>query len=371
MSAKSKISSARTSLVLDQPFFGSLALSLKVSEDPTCKTAWVDGRTLGYNPAFVESLSHDQTTALIAHEVMHCALGHPWRRDGRSMRSWNAACDKAINTDLQRSGFRLPDGALYAQGDEIGKSAEWIFARMGEDEEKNGKQDASKPDPLGEVRDAPTSPDADGEPAPSEQEWKQAAASAMQQAKMQGKLPAGLARMVSDALKPRIDIRSLLLRFFSERSTGDYTWIRPNSRYIAQGLYLPALESKALGEIAILADTSGSMDTESLSYVRGIVEQVLDEVQPAGTTLYMVDTKIHTVHRMERGEPLTWEPKGGGGTNFTSFFEQVNSGDVQPVCIIGITDLCATFGEVPDVPVLWLATEDRNAPFGEVVFVDR
>jgi predicted metal-dependent peptidase len=90
-------------------------------------------------------------------------------------------------------------------------------------------------------------------------------------------MPGGLARSVQQALKPRIDVRSLLLRFFSERSTGDYSWTRPNSRYLSQGLYLPALESKALGEVAIMVDTSGSVNEVSLSYARSIVESVIDE----------------------------------------------------------------------------------------------
>ena len=386
MTARNKVTSARTDLILSNPFFGALSLGLKIVEDTTCATAWTDGRSLGYNPAFIDGLNHSQCTALIAHEVMHCAMGHPWRRDAREFKQWNIAADRAINSELRESGFTLPEGALFPNAGETGKSAEWYYAReqsqpkgpdpqrgKGKPQPGNGTPQPGKgtPDPLGEVRDAPTTPDADGEPAPSEQEWKQKAAEALNSAKMCGKMPGGLARAVKDALKPRIDIRSLLLRFFSERSTGDYSWSRPNPRYISSGLYLPALESRELGEVAILADTSGSMDSEALAYTRGVVEQVLDEVSPLGTTLYMVDTKVHTVHRMEKGEPLTWEPKGGGGTNFTSFFEQVNSGDVQPVCIIGITDLCATFGTAPDCPVLWLSTTDRTAPFGEVVYVDR
>ena len=385
MSAQTKMTAARTALVLEQPFFGALALSLKMSPDPGCQTAWVDGRTLGYEPAFIESLTHEQRTALIGHEVMHCALGHPWRREGRGMKRWNIACDKAINSELRAAGFTLPPDAYYSEGDEVGKSAEWIAARLPDEGDGDGQgkgqgdgagdgqgNGQAKPDPLGEVRDAPTGADADGTPEPTEQEWKQRAAGAAQQAKLQGMLPGGMERLVQQALRPRIDVRSLLLRFFSERSTGDYSWSRPNPRYLCHGLYLPALESKALGEVAILADTSGSMDSTALDYTRGIVEQVLEEVQPAGTTLYMVDARVHNVHRMERGEPLTWEPKGGEGTNFTSFFEQVERGDVQPVCIIGITDLCATFGPAPSVPVLWLSTtEGKQAPFGEVVFVDR
>ena len=95
--ALKKLITARVSLVLDQPFFGALALSLPPKEDTTCDTAWTDGRSLGYNPAFVESLTHAELTGLIAHEVMHCAMGHPWRRDARDPKQFNVACDLAIN----------------------------------------------------------------------------------------------------------------------------------------------------------------------------------------------------------------------------------------------------------------------------------
>lgn len=389
MSAQSKVTAARTSLVLEQPFFGSLALSLKMQADPTCETAWVDGRTLGYNPAFIEPLSHSQLTALIAHEVMHPALGHCWRRDGRDPKMWNEACDVAINPQLRDAGFTLPDGALYPSqyGLPDGKSAEWYYARIQQKESEQGnyskqgngqgaqgsqqsKQGASKPDPLGEVRDAPSGPDSDGEPAPSEQDWKQKAASALQQAKMQGKLSGGIGRAVSEALKARIDIRSLLLRFFSERSNSDYSWLRPNPRYMAQGLYLPALESRSLGEVAVMVDTSGSVDESSLSYARGILEQVIDECNPAAVTVYYADSKVCRVDRFEQGEPLEWHPAGGGGTSFVPALKAIEEQGTA-VCAVCITDLEGTFPASCDVPVLWLATTSHIAPFGETIPLDR
>ncbi len=400
MSAQGKMTAARTALVLEQPFFGVLALGLTFRPDPGCGTAWVDGRTLGYDPTFVESLSHSQATALVAHEVMHCALGHPWRRDGRNMKPWNVACDKAINHDLRESGFKLPDGALYAEGDEKGKSAEWIFARQPENgngkgkskpdpngkpgqgkgqgkgtPDPNGQPDPNQPgtpDPLGEVRDAPIGPDdATGEPAPSEADWKQKVQSAMVAAKMAGKLPGGMARELSEALKPRIDIRSLLLRFFSERSTGDYSWTRPNSRYLSHGLYLPALESKALGEVAVFIDTSGSVDQTSLAYACGVTQSVIEECDPAGVTLYFADTKVAHVERLEKGDPLTWTPKGGGGTDFRAVFEAIDA-EGTAVCAVCISDLEGRFPDVPpSIPVLWLATTNLIAPFGETVPLDR
>ncbi len=403
MSAKGKMTAARTALVLDHPFWGTLALYLKMQPDPGCQTAWVDGRTLGYEPAFIESLSHDQVVGLLAHEVSHCAMGHPWRRDGRDLKGWNIACDKAINPDLRDSGFKLPPDGLYATGPEQGKSAEWIYAHLqqrssqqpqpqpgagqGQQSQQPGKApqqpqpqqpgqpgaDESQPNPLGEVRDAPNGPDADGSPAPSAEDWKQRVSRAAQQAKMAGKLGAGMQRQVGRAIKTRIDPHALLHRFFTERAAADFSWVTPNPRYVCQGLYMPALQSHSLGELAILVDTSGSVNDVALQFCRGIIEQLIEELTPAGVTLYFVDAAVQHIQRLERGEPLIWEPKGGGGTNFTTAFDTMEKAEIPPVCIVAISDLEATFPTaIPSIPVLWLTdNEDVTAPFGETVFVNR
>lgn len=64
--------SARCGLLLDNPFFGALALGLKLREDNTNSTAWVDGVSLGFNAQWVATLTNDNLKALWAHEVMHC-----------------------------------------------------------------------------------------------------------------------------------------------------------------------------------------------------------------------------------------------------------------------------------------------------------
>lgn len=363
-SAAKKLTSARTSLILDQPFFGALALSLAPKEDTTCNTAWVDGRNLGYNPEFVESLTHAELVGLIAHEVMHCAMGHTFRRDGRDAKQWNIACDYAINGDLKKSGFSLPKDGLFPDAQQDGKSAEYIFARLPEPKPEDGK---GKPDPAGEVRDAPAGQDADGNPAPTEGEWKQRTAEALQAAKMQGTLSAGLSRMVESALDKRVDVRSLLLRFMVERTRADFNWSRPSTRYLGLGLYLPALESISMGEVAIMVDTSGSVDAQSLAYARAIVEDVISEASPVRVSVWYSDAKVCHVSRFEQGEPLVWEPKGGGGTDFRPVLKAIED-EGTAVAVLCITDLYGTFP--PDgciLPVLWLATTDQVAPFGETI----
>jgi len=398
MTAAQKMQAAKSGLILDNPFWGALIWYLNFVEDTTCKTAWTNGRELGYNPAFIDTLNYSRVKGLLAHEVSHCAQGHPWRRDARDSEQWNIACDKAINHDLREAKFDLPDGVLYASAEEAGKSAEWIYARQqqqppqgkGGGKPKPGQgqgqgqpqpgQGNGQPDPnaqpqpqdFGEVRDAPKVEDAQGNPAPTQQDWKQRVQQAKQVAKACGQFPGGAQRIAEEALRPRVDTKSVLLRFFHDRSASDFTWQRPNTRYISQGLYLPRLESHELGEVAVLCDTSGSMDAVALQYARGIVEQVIDECNPRKVTLYMVDTKVHNVREMERGEPLTWEPKGGGGTSFVSFFDQIEKSEDHPVCIVGISDLQASFPTTPpSIPVVWI-TDQQNAtaPFGEVVPLD-
>jgi len=365
--AQKKIIAARTGLVLDNPFWGTLALSLTPKEDTTCDTAWTDGRSLGYNPTFIESLTHAELTGLIAHEVSHCAHGHIFRRDGRDPLQFNIACDLALNGDLKDCGFSLPAGGLFPDASQKGKSAEWIYARL-PPQPKGGKgKSQSGKGPAGEVRDAPTGPDADGNPAPTEGEWKQRTAEALNQAKMQGSISAGLARKIEDALGQKIDVRALLLRFMVERSRADFNWSRPSTRYLGLGLYLPTLESISMGEVAIMVDTSGSVDAASLAYARAIVEDVISECSPSAVSVWYSDAKVCHVSRFEQGEPLIWEPKGGGGTDFRPVLKAIED-EGTAVCVLCITDL---YGSLPDtapsIPTLWLCTTDQVCPFGETI----
>ncbi|MFW5734726.1 MAG: DUF2201 family putative metallopeptidase, partial [Oceanidesulfovibrio sp.] len=66
--ARLKMIKARSELVLDQPFFAHLALRLDMKEDPTCRTAWSDGRVLAYNPTYIEVMPLEKVKGLQCHE---------------------------------------------------------------------------------------------------------------------------------------------------------------------------------------------------------------------------------------------------------------------------------------------------------------
>ena len=71
VTAAQKMVKARANLVMGHPFFGALALRLKMIEDPSIKTASCDGTSIRYNPKFVDKLPLSKVQGLIAHEVMH------------------------------------------------------------------------------------------------------------------------------------------------------------------------------------------------------------------------------------------------------------------------------------------------------------
>ena len=71
-----------------------------------------DGRRIVYDPAFVDELAPAELEAVLAREILHCALGHHCRGGVRDPRLWNEAGDLAINPTLIGNGFTLPAGAL-------------------------------------------------------------------------------------------------------------------------------------------------------------------------------------------------------------------------------------------------------------------
>jgi len=417
MIAKDKVIKARAVLVLDEPFFGSLILRLKTKEDPSCKTMWVDGKTLGYNPAFVDSLSVEILKGCLCHEVMHLALSHHTRRGNRDHIKWNAAGDYAIN-GLIKDKFSLPDKCLFDPKFSA-LSAEAIYSQLpdqeneskgkseqgtsqvsppkggggqgdsaadskpdknegqenGKDQENNGDQENDfDPGGCGEVRDADTgdseTPATEADISRSEADWKIAVSQAAQQAKTFGKLPAGFDRVVDDIINPRIDWRALLRRFMDTLVKTDYSWVHPNRRHIAAGLYLPSCRDSEVGTMVIGVDTSGSVSQKMLTQVAAEISSILNDIRADCHVVYC-DTKVQNTEYFAPGDSITkLEAKGGGGTNFSPVFEWIEKENIDPSCVIYFTDLYGSFPATsPSYPVLWIVDGriSKKAPFGETL----
>lgn len=139
---ETKLTAARTRLILDKPFLGALVLRLPMKQaDPDwCKTVATDARHFFYNESFIDSLSIEQTQFVLAHEAMHCALSHFARRQHRIKQRWDVACDFAINPLLINDGLIPAPNILYLKEYED-MTAEEIYPLIEESSEQGPMDD--------------------------------------------------------------------------------------------------------------------------------------------------------------------------------------------------------------------------------------
>jgi predicted metal-dependent peptidase len=388
-----RIQKARTSLILDHPFFGSLLFRLKGRECRSIQTMATDGVSLFYNPDFVETLNAATLAGTLAHEVMHPALHHHVRRSGRDPKRWNVACDFAINPLLVDAGLSLPERVLLDNRFH-GMSAEQIYNLLeseasqdsgNEDEEgelgaikSNADQsftgDANEPSAptteggIGQVLDAPL-PDEET-PTIEEQirEWDIAVNQATTIAKQAGKVPGGLNRTLEGAAEAAVDWRELLRRHWSDIVPADYSWMRPNRRHLWTGLYLPGAVREGVGEVAIAVDCSGSVSGRQLRLFEAEVRSILEGQRPERVYVLYFDVVVQKMETYEAGQPIDLSPVGGGGTEFGPCFEWLDDRGIRPQTLVFLTDLYGSFPPSgPAYPVLWASTGSQKAPFGEVI----
>jgi predicted metal-dependent peptidase len=405
--AETKFRKARATLILDQPFFGALALRLKAKEDPNCKTMWTDGTNAGFNPDHIMKQPMEELKAALCIQLLRLAAQHHCRRGERQQGTWDRAGEFAVTGILDKAGtFALPKNAMLSnQYDNL--EAEAIYTRLKEIEDKSqppqnqpqpqqqpgpgqgkgqgkGKpqpgnepgQGPPQPDPTGgEVRDTPGKDGQQATEAEKEQQkqdWKIATQQAAQAAKSCGKLPGDVLRLVEDILEPVIDWKEALRQFVDRISRNDYSWRRPNSRYMSTGVILPTLYNQELPPIVIAVDTSGSINQDELKQFAGEIDDILNQYPTTLTVIYC-DTKVrHTEIFTAEDRPIHLEAKGGGGTKFSPVFEAVNQIEDEPACVVYLTDMEVRekdFGPEPVYPVLFVNTGKRcnPPPFGEMI----
>jgi len=91
MDLMKRLSKAKTSLILEHPFIGSVALNMPMTLSDEVPTAATNGKRVLYNPEFIEPLTDEELKFLVAHECMHPMLEHNYRRNGRDPKKWNKA----------------------------------------------------------------------------------------------------------------------------------------------------------------------------------------------------------------------------------------------------------------------------------------
>lgn len=359
---QTRLSKAKTALILEHPFVGTIALSMPFEIDRNTPTAATNGKRVKFNPEFVADLNDEELKFLVAHECFHPMLEHNFRRGGRTPRRWNRAADYVINKLLVDEGIgKMPKQGLY---DDViynaGKgTSEGIYNILPEGQEGD--------DPLDDCEDGEGSP---AEQAQQQAEWKVKVAQAAQAARMMGKMSGNLARLVDEVMRPKVDWCDVLQRFLVRVRNDTRSFSRFNRRFLSQGIYLPSVSGEAMGELVFAMDCSGSINQHTINQFATEIAKVKDDLMPERIHVLYFDNGVRHVESYGPYEDLHIKPHGGGGTDFASVFEKIIELGINPVAIVFLTDLeCHSFGVQPDVPVLWVSTGKATVPFGEVVLM--
>lgn len=379
--AHSKLTKAKSRLVMNHPFFASIALALPLVEaewlnPPTMAT---DMRTIYYHPKFVEDCTVSELMGVLCHEVMHVAYLHGLRKGARDHKIWNAACDFAINPIVLDAGMMLPAGGLYDDKyrnmsapeiyEDLLKNATKVYCDWGGVEApKNGKPGQGQGEGEGEGQ-----PLSQAELSELEQEIKIKVKQAAESAKARGKLPAGVQGLVDAIGKPKVDWKAYIQQWVTGHKPDDYTWQRPNRTWLANhGIYMPRMQFNGAGNGILSIDTSGSVsDAELVSYIREIAG-VIEICNPDKLYIMQHDAIIQRVDVWESGMDFSGlKTVGRGGTCIQPTFQWANQCDDQidwMICFtdMGICDYPAK-KDAPSFPVLWCATGPDNAPFGTYI----
>jgi predicted metal-dependent peptidase len=396
-------------------FFGGLSYGLKLVPRKDIPTAAVDGVHMVFNPEFIRGMSKDEREGVFCHEILHCALKHHTRREGRDPFAWNLAGDMVINQMLRSDGFTLPSGCVYPEafsfplGLDTVAYYDLLMEKAGEDGDdgedggeggdqegdgQNGDQDGDQdgdgqgdqdgkgqgpgrppkihdPSKCGGVLDAPPEK-SKGE---HEVDWDVAVCRSAEMAeKMCGQGSAGsiVKGLVDSVTKPKVPWQDKLRNFVNTYARNEYQWNPPSRRFIGQGVYYPGMRSEDIEDLVLVMDTSGSISEREMDMFAAETQAIFD-CWDFGTPVRVVycDDAIQLVEEWMPGNgALEFKNLDGGGTCHRPVFEWIRDNVAEPAAVILFTDLWTSFPDwVPGYPVLWISTDRVEAPFGEVVKV--
>lgn len=391
-----KLERAKVKMLLKMAYFGNFILGvpvLKASkvEEKQIDTAATNARWIKYNEAFFNGLSRDEIIFVLGHETLHIAFKHPLRRGFRNPQLFNIACDIPINLILLDSKIGLmpktvKDGFWEKiQPDRFkGMSAETIYDILEAERQKQGGGRSFKsgkmvidldnpPKGAGQFEDCQGEggrPLSESEAAGIEQAIDALSANAAAAAKSQGTLPADIERLVYEMLKPKVDWRERLRKFVGKTIPNDLTWKRPARSGLGLGLYLPSIKKTGCGKIAIFIDTSGSVGADELAQFWAEVVAIYEDANPESLEVIYCAESVSRHDSFHFGETPVMGASKSGGTDFRPPFKRLAKKQIIPQCAIYLTDMMGPFpegDEIPNYPVLWVATTDIVGPFGETI----
>jgi predicted metal-dependent peptidase len=391
LEALNTLHASRASLLGSHGFLATLAMQVELVTvwDFRLPTAATDARRVYVRPDWLLSLSFEQRTFVLAHEVMHCAMLHFTRVMSGEHRLWNLAWDHEVNDLLIKDGLTPPQDLVWFPA-WSGQSAEQVYNQLLVSEEEAGTTRSPNCDVhLGQPLAEPTGEgDGDGKGGvPLEIDprflpelerdaldaWPHQVRVALNRG--WGTELAVVERLITRNREAVLPWRSMLAAFVTRASGGSSQWLPPARRHVHRGVYLPSRRHEEL-KIAVAIDTSGSTTPDLPAFLAELAG-IVAAFPRYELTVIACDMVVHSVEVYSEDRPLSTDAVvlgGGGGTDLRPPFAWIEAHSADVDVMVYLTD---GFGPAPEHappwPVLWVLVPDGKppAPWAQVVWMGR
>lgn len=336
------------------PYFSAALFALTPVATPGLGTMAVDRAWRLYvDPDVVGTWTTEQIGTVLIHEANHVLRDHDGR--GRAVGvtketavAWNAACDAEINDDLLALRLPLPGTPVTPRtlGAKAGRLAEEYFRKVrphaGPGPDCGSGAHGHSRDWEREAEAAPGDVPQGVSAAEADLLRRQVAAAIGQASRAGRHVPVSMTRWATELLEPTVDWRRELGSVL-RRSVGwaagsvDYTWARRSRRGgSAHPVLLPGL-GRPVPEVAVVADTSASMEPDDLTAMLAEIDGILAGVGlRRRAAVLSVDTRVRRTQRVARAGQVRL--RGGGGTDLGVGIDAATRLRPAPSVIVVLTD---------------------------------
>lgn len=375
----------------DTIFFTSIMFSLVyVWDDTHTATAAVDGRNMFINPEFFDSLQSNERQGAFVHEVLHVALNHITRGLQHEPDLCNMAADYVVNLIVKDAGFTLPKNCLLDTRF-TNMSYEQVYKILLDEQKTSKNPQAPQIGTVALGSDSSSSPgknipgigkDILPPASPAEASQIEAEIADMvfkatvqaKQAGAWGSIPGQVLIELDKTLNPRLPWNVLFQNFMSNFAKDDYSWKRPNRKYLPD-LIMPTAYSEAVSNLVFAIDSSGSVSDQEFGLFIQELNVVQQQLNPELITVIPFDTKIQQIHEITQDVDILTNIKftGRGGTNIRPVLKWAKEN--EPEVLVIFTDGWFNqpdIHEFPDCPTLWVINDnpDFTAKTGEILHYD-
>lgn len=355
-----KINEAKKVISLNDKLLGYLLsrFEIIISKD-FGKTAATNGNVILINPLFLKTLTINEVSFILLHELLHITLDHLKRIGMRNIKKYNIAADIVVNDILINAGYKYGKMNIITgkdfKIDGVNNTVEEVYDKLNIQTTKtlvtnhnhwNDKyRDKAKSIINDAIKKGFTS---------SEQLFN---------------------RLILKSDQAKTNWQNILSDILSLNEK-DYTFTKVNE--IHDSILLPIFNEQEfhLENVWILVDVSSSMSDEQVTKAYSEIYKIINSFERVKLYVSFFSTFVTKPLKVKNVKTLKTafnQMNSSGGTSFEIIFDYLNNHIKLPIAIVIITDGMATFPEKErskSIPVFWAINNNYRKPsFGHLIRV--